>query len=64
MGLTIKVLNANLAKQIIKFIKRINRIFINNKDYKYIYINIDLVKSFYKKITIWIKLLKFRLALG
>ena len=41
-----KLLNINQRKIKIKLIKRINLDFIRIKDYKNIYVNINLVKSF------------------
>ena len=44
-----RLLNINKSKINIKLIKRINWNFISIKDYKNIYVNINLVKSFYKE---------------
>lgn len=44
-----RLLNINKRKINIKLIKRINWNFISIKDYKNIYVNINLVKSFYKE---------------
>lgn len=43
------LLNINKRKINIELIKRINWNFISIKDYKNIYVNINLVKSFYKE---------------
>lgn len=44
-----RLLNINKRKINIELIKRINWNFISIKDYKNIYVNINLVKSFYKE---------------
>lgn len=44
-----RLLNINKRKINIELIKRINWKFISIKDYKNIYVNINLVKSFYKE---------------
>lgn len=43
------LLNINKRKINIELIKRINWNFISIKDYKNIYVNINLVKSFYRE---------------
>lgn len=44
-----RLLKINKRKTNIELIKRVNWKFINIKDYKNIYVNINLVKSFYKE---------------
>ena len=44
-----RLLNINKRKANIELIKRINWNFISIKDYKNIYVNINLVKSFYRE---------------